>query len=294
MTRTTGILDRGAATQPPLATIAAPYDPEAIPLPYRPDGLDRPEESWFLLNDQQTARNIAVPTLTPFLPAPGKATGAAMIVAPGGGFVIASMENEGWPVARWLAAWGITAFVLKYRLEPTPAAPDEFRAAMVQRFMAAASPDGRRSLATPASAVADGAAAIRLVRDRADDWHIDRDRVGFLGFSAGAMIGLNIVAQRGDTRPDCLATIYPSMETQPVAADAPPLFAAIAADDPLFGRQPYDLPAAWRAADRPVEFHLYRDGGHGFGMGKPGTTSMGWRDDFERWLGASGWLTATR
>ncbi|MFK4985650.1 alpha/beta hydrolase, partial [Klebsiella pneumoniae] len=66
------------------------------------------------------ARNVTIATLTPFLPDPAKATGTAVIVAPGGGFVALSMQNEGWDVAKALAARGVAAFVLKYRLNPTP------------------------------------------------------------------------------------------------------------------------------------------------------------------------------
>lgn len=291
MTRLGGLDgDATAASPVPLVPIPAPPFPDAIPLAHEPDAVERPDESWLLLNGQATVRNVSVPTLTPFLPTPGTATGAAMIVAPGGGFVVASMENEGWPVARWLAERGIAAFVLKYRLEPTPAPMEEFRAAMVRRFMTAVTQDGRRRLPVPAAAAADARAALRLVRERAGEWVVDRKRIGFIGFSAGAMTGLETA--RGDSSepaPDLLATIYPSMESVPVSADAPPLFVAMAADDPLFGRQGYDLAAAWRAADRPVELHVYQNGGHGFGMGRLGTTSMGWMETFAAWLSLHGW-----
>ena len=76
------------------------------------------------------ARNISTATLTPFLPAPGKANGAAVIVAPGGGYRWLSMDNEGWEMAKALAEKGIAAFVLKYRLYPTPESLDEFKAWM--------------------------------------------------------------------------------------------------------------------------------------------------------------------
>ena len=75
-----------------------------------------------------------------------------------------------------------------------------------------------------------------------------------------------------------------------VPADAPPMFVALAADDPLFGNGGYGLIDSWRAAKRPVEFHLYEQGGHGFGMYQKTTTSTGWFDAFTRWLGMHGMI----
>ncbi len=92
---------------------------------------DQPaSETWFLQWGDPMARNITVATLTPFLPESGKANGACVIVAPGGGFRWLSMGNEGWEVAEALAEQGITAFVLKYRLHPTPESLDDFIAWM--------------------------------------------------------------------------------------------------------------------------------------------------------------------
>ncbi|SEL14112.1 Acetyl esterase/lipase [Sphingomonas palmae] len=286
----TRLSDPGLAPAP-FAPIDDPSPAGAIPLVHTPDGQERADESWFLLNGQATARNVAHPTLTPFLPDPSLATGAAMIVAPGGGFAVASLENEGWPVAEWLAAHGVAAFVLKYRLEPTPAAPADFQVAMIQRVAAAIAQAGRVELAVPDAATADARAALRLMRARAAEWRVDPARVGVLGFSAGAMTALSLVQpNKADAHPDLIGAIYPSMKAMPVPADAPPLFIAMAADDPLFGRQGYDLAAGWRAADRPVELHVYQNGGHGFGMGREGATSRHWRRAFADWLALHGWL----
>jgi acetyl esterase/lipase len=100
--------------------LEAPVEPNAIPLGTGGVENQPAQESWFRQWGDPMARNITTATLTPFLPEPGKANGAAVIVAPGGGFSWLSMGNEGWEVAEALAAQGNAAFVLKYRLSPTP------------------------------------------------------------------------------------------------------------------------------------------------------------------------------
>jgi len=271
--------------------IAAPDEPDAIPLNADAVRRDMRAPSWFSLTGKATVRNVDQATLTPMLPS-GPGTGAAVVIAAGGGYLIEAMENEAWAQARWLADRGIAAFVLKYRLEPTPADDAAFAAALVARFTAAADPAARRSFDVPAYMVEDAAAAIRHVRAHAADWAVDPDRIGFLGFSAGAMIGLDLIARAAvDARPAFLGTVYPSMAAIDVAADAPPLFVAMAADDQLFGTQGYGLAEVWRAAGRSVELHVYAAGGHGFGMGAPGTTTTGLMPAFHAWLDCGGWLT---
>lgn len=273
------------------ARIPKPDEPDAIRLDTTPMPDGTGPESWFTLGGKTTVRNVSLATLTPVLPAK-RATGAAVIVAAGGGYLIQSMDNEAWAQARWLAARGIAAFVLKYRLQPTPADDDAFAAAVIARFTAAADPKARRQIAVPDFMIADAEAAVRLVRVRAEDWGVDPARLGYLGFSAGAMIGLGLVATVApDTMPNFIGAIYPSMSATDVRADAPPLFVAMAADDQLYGLQGYGLPESWRKAGRSIELHVYARGGHGFGMGVPGTTSTGTMDAFHEWLGCNGWLT---
>lgn len=277
-----------AQGMPAMVPIATPAQPGAIPLEtrHRAPAQSLPE-SWFLFDGQRTVRNVSVGTLTPVLPAPGTETGAAVIVAPGGGFLMLSMENEGWPVARWLADHGIAAFVLKYRLTPTPADASGFGRTLGAMFADAAA--GR--LHATADAVKDAEAALRLVRAGSAAWHVDPRRVGLVGFSAGAVTALQVtLAHPPGATPDFVAPIYGPMSTVAVAADAPPLFAALAIDDPLFSRADYGLIDAWHRAGRPVELHLYETGGHGFGMGKVGTTSNGWIAQFYAWMEVGGWL----
>jgi acetyl esterase/lipase len=276
-----------------MTPIAIPAQPNAIVLDTGPLPGATAKESWHSQYGSVFARNVTVATLTPFLPDPAKATGAAVIVAPGGGFRTLSMENEGWDVARALANKGVAAFVLKYRLNQTPEDMAGFEKSMAEMFAGAARPrppaqqDPSVALAPQ---IADARAAFALVRARSKDWHVDSDRIGMVGFSAGAMLTLSTALYGQDAKPAFIGDIYGPLMPVTVPADAPPLFVALAADDPLFGGPEYGLITNWRAAKRPVEFHLYEQGGHGFGMYKKTTTSTGWFEAFSAWLEMHGYL----
>ncbi len=275
-----------------MTPIATPAQPDAIVLGTGPLPGATATEAWHSQYGSVFARNVTVATLTPFLPDPAKATGTAVIVAPGGGFKTLSMQNEGWDVARALAAHGVAAFVLKYRLNPTPQDMPAFEADMRAMFSGAgprppAPQDGAAALAPQ---IADARAAFALVRAHAREWHVDPDRIGMVGFSAGAMLTLSTELYGGDAKPAFLGEIYGPLAPVSVPADAPPLFVALAADDPLFGNGGYGIIDSWRAARRPVEFHLFEQGGHGFGMYPKDTTSTGWFDEFVRWMAMHGWL----
>jgi len=277
-----------------MVPMAAPAEPGAIPLKTGGVTGSPAPEAWFSQYGVAMTRNVSSATLTPFLPDPAKATGAAVIVAPGGGFLMLSMENEGWRVAKAFAARGIAAFVLKYRLKPTPAAMPQFEQAVTAMFAGAGRADSRLkpqdAVAGLSDQIADARAAFALVRSRAAQWHVDPARVGMIGFSAGAMTTMAVALSAPDTAPAFIAPIYGSMEAVKVPADAPPMFAVLASDDPLFAHKGFGLIDAWQQAGRPVEFHLYEHGGHGFGLGKAGTTSTGWFDAMMRWLDTNGLL----
>jgi acetyl esterase/lipase len=252
-------------------------------------------ESWHRQYGSAFVRNVTIATLTPYLPDPTKANGTAVIVAPGGGFMTLSMENEGANVATALASHGIAAFVLKYRLKQTPADLGAFQRSMGAMFSAAGRPvapppSGEAAFAAIAPQLADARAAFALVRQRAPEWHVDPSRVGMIGFSAGAMLTLATALADPATKPAFIASIYGPMGPVAVSADAPPLFDALAADDPIFGNSGFKLIESWRAAKRPVEFHLYERGGHGFGMYPKETTSTGWFDSFVSWMRMHGWV----
>jgi acetyl esterase/lipase len=280
-----------------MTPIAIPAQPDAIVLGTGALPGATVQESWHSQYGSVFARNVTLATLTPFLPDPAKATGAAVIVAPGGGFRTLSMNNEGWDVARALASKGVAAFVLKYRLVQTPQDMGEFAQAMNKMFSAgaqsagrAASPAGEDPAKTLAPQIADARAAFALVRSRAKEWRVAPDRIGMIGFSAGAMLTMATTLHAQDTRPAFIANIYGPLAPVTVPAGAPPLFIALAADDPFFGNSGYGLVDSWRTAKRPVEFHLFEQGGHGFGMYQKTTTSTGWFDAYVRWLGMRGYL----
>jgi acetyl esterase/lipase len=264
--------------------IAIPAQPSAIPLKTGPLPGATVKESWHSQYGSAFARNVTEATLTPFLPAPAKATGAAVIVAPGGGFRALSMQNEGWNVAKALADRGIAAFVLKYRLNQTPASLEEFARPAPPRPR----PNSSEQMATLGPQIADARAAFALVRSRADEWKVDPKRIGMVGFSAGAALTLVTTLGGIDAKPAFIGDIYGPLEPVTVPPDAPPLFAALAADDPLFAGRGMGMIDSWLAAKRPVEFHLYGQGGHGFGMYPKETTSTGWFDAFYKWIVMNG------
>jgi len=280
-----------------MTPVTAPAQTEAIVLNTGslPDATA--PEAWHRQYGSLFVRNVSVATLTPYLPDPNKANGTAVIVAPGGGFRTLSMENEGSDVARALAAKGVAAFVLKYRLNQTPQDMASFERAMAAMFSAGAArppADPQAMFANLAPQIADARAALSLIHKRAHEWHVDPQRIGMIGFSAGAMLTmattLSDSPEGNDTKPAFIGTIYGPLKAVSVPNNAPPLFIALAADDPFFGKDGFGLIDSWRAAKRPVEFHLFEQGGHGFGMYPKTTTSTGWFDEFTRWLDMHGWL----
>lgn len=245
--------------------------------------------------------NIAVPGLEVFVP--DRPNGAAMIIAGGGGYKRIEEGKESYPAARWLAARGIYAFVLSYRL------PIEGWAA------------------GPLAPLQDVQRAFRLVRARAPEWQIDPHRIGALGFSAGGhLMGLAAARSaftsyegmdeidRQSARPDVAALIYPvitlaapydrtstrrslvgrhpadeatrewSVESH-VSKDCPPIFLTQADDDRISNpANSRIMREACEKAGVDVEFHPVASGGHGFGMGKAGTPTEAWPNWYEAWL----------
>lgn len=279
-----------------MTAIAAPPQPNAIPLGPPAATDSEVAEAWHRQYGSVFVRNVDRATLTPFLPDPAKATGTAVIVAPGGGFRTLSMQNEGWDVARALADRGVAAFVLKYRLQRTPDDLDGFAQSM-RAMLAGPVPahrmDPLASIPQLTPQLADARAAFALVRSRASEWGVDPSRIGMVGFSAGAMLTLATTLAVDDADPAFIGMIYGPLAAIEVPPDAPPLFVAIAADDGLFADGGFGLVEAWRTARRPVEFHLYEQGGHGFGMYAKPTTSTGWFDAFADWMAMHGWVART-
>jgi acetyl esterase/lipase len=219
--------------------------------------------------------NVVVPTLTAFLPEPGKATGTGVIIAPGGAFVALAVSLEGTDEARWLQQRGIAAFVLEYRVV------EKKQDGIPQMDMDTAGRYG----------IADGIQALKVVRQHAAEWKISPDRVGMLGFSAGGMVVAGATLQADSARrPSFAAMIYggPFGVMPPIPRKLPPLFLAWAEDDGTARGTMERFRDALGAAGTKPEVHVFTRGGHGFGLKKQGTDSDHWIDLFYHWLEVQG------
>jgi acetyl esterase/lipase len=281
--------------------LEAPAEPNAIALSTGGVADQPAKESWFRQWGEPMVRNVTSATLTPFLPDTAKANGTAVIVAPGGGFRWLSINNEGWKIAKALNERGVAAFVLKYRLLPTQPTLEGFKESMNRTFAPPApAPAGNSAVETPrppppdlTNQLQDAEAAYALILSRAKVWNIDPNRIGMVGFSAGAGLTMHCTLKSKTMKLAFIAPIYGGMGPVEVPKDAPPLFVAIASDDFLFHGQ-FGLIKSWFDAGRPVEFHLYQNGGHGFGMGYPDRTTYWWFEVFAHWLDVNGFLKPTK
>jgi acetyl esterase/lipase len=242
------------------------------------------EKEFFSTNwDTDVVTNVTQPTLTAYLPDPDKATGTAVIIAPGGGFHGLSINSEGVEVAQWLNERGVAGFVLRYRLFPTG---EDGTQELAEKF--ADRPQLLKDIASvlPLSG-ADGLAAVGFVRQNADKFGIAPDRIGFMGFSAGGGVTMYVTTHYdAATRPDFIAPIYAgAADVMEVPEDAPPMFVVAASDDELgLADDSVTLYSKWLAAGKPAELHMYMQGGHGFGMRKLNLASDTWFDRFYDWL----------
>lgn len=239
------------------------------------DEAERPEPGH---EQDDWITNIHNPSVTVYLPAADVATGAAIVVAPGGGHRFLAIGHEGHAVGQWLAEHGIAAFVLRYRL-----------------YRQEGSPYDRDDM------IADGERAIRLVRSRASEWRVNPDRIGLLGFSAGGdlVLATSGASDPGDataadpidrvsSRPDFQVPIYAGgLDRNPpgISSDTPPTLLILAGDDRdgiAIGSA--ELYLALRKASVPVEMHIYGSGGHGFGL-RPGQRAVDhWPDRLVDWM----------
>lgn len=272
------------------------FSQEAIPL-Y--DGLAPGSERWKYPEQTDTikewedvafVRNISQPTLTVFQPAALK-NKTAVIVCPGGAFRGLAIDKEGAEVARWLNSKGITAFVLKYR---TVNAPEDFDP-WLGRDLSTGNSARIDSINAPfvPLAVADGREAVKLLRRRAAEFGIAPNRIGMLGFSAGGTLIASVARTcDAESRPDFIALLYAycgAILGEGVPEDAPPLFMALAGDDPIANGNP-GLYEQWRNAGRPAELHIYPQGGHGFALRQQGLPADLWTDRYLQWLERQGLL----
>jgi acetyl esterase/lipase len=226
--------------------------------------------------------DVVTPTVTAYLPSRAKATGTGVIIAPGGAFVALAIDLEGKDLARWLQARGIAAFVLKYRI---PAKRYEGMPPSMDMDTA-----GRYG-------IADGIQAVKVVRQHAREWGVDPHRIGFIGFSAGAMVASGTLLQPDSAaRPDFAAMIYggPFGVMPPIPAHLPPIFLAWARDDQVALKPIVRFHDALVASGVDPETHIFSAGGHGFGMKHQGTTSDHWVEEFLFWMDAQGVATHPR
>jgi len=269
---------------------------QVIPLyPGTPPGsapADYPEKEYFSkIWNTEVVTNVTKPSLTVFRPAPEQKNGTAIVVCPGGGFMALSINSEGFDVAKYLAAKGVTAFVLKYRLAHTgDDATQEFTTLIADRQKF-----GETVGKVVPLTIADGLAAVTYVRQHAAEWGVSPDRVGIIGFSAGGAVTMGVALQyTPEGRPAFIAPIYAGgsrFKEASVPPDAPPMFVAAATDDQL-GLAPDSvlLYEKWIGAKKPAELHIYAKGGHGFGMRQNGIPTDHWIDRFADWLDLQGFL----
>ncbi len=214
-------------------------------------------------NGMPVVSDVVKPVLIHYPADKDKAVGSAMVVAPGGGFRALMMSYEGADIAQRLNAMGVDAFVLKYRLiHNGPGAPAR------EDVVKMAGDDGRQ--------------AVRLVREKADEFGYRSDRVGMIGFSAGGMVTSEALFGPKETRPDFVALIYGIRDIKEIPDPAPPLFLAVAADDAGFVAQSVDLFTAYRKAKGQAELHVFQTGAHGF-VNKGGGADQ-FMDRLEEWL----------
>jgi endo-1,4-beta-xylanase len=255
--------------------------PEKSSIQHVPASDGHPAISFAIVTD------VHHPSITPFLPAKEKATGAAVIIVPGGGHSLLAIEHEGYNVGRWLADHGVAGFVLKYRLAKEKGSPYKVE---VHELM-----DVQR--------------AIRMVRSRAGEWGIDPNKIGIMGFSAGGELailasttyerpvaGSNDAIDAVDCRPDFMALLYPGGLNQPeqvkVTSRTPPAFLACSYTDRLtISENLAKLYLMLKEAKVPAELHIYASGGHGFGIRPATTQPVGtWPDRFVDWLKDRGFV----
>ena len=220
---------------------------------------------------------VHYPSIYVFLPPKEKATGMAMVIAPGGGHSQLVIDKEGWEMADWLNERGIAAFVLKYRL--------------------AKAKDSHYTV--EGDALPDAARAVRTVRSRAKEWGVDPARIGFIGFSAGGEVAALIETRfdagndssmdpidRVSSRPDFAVVVYPGFRPGAITVpkDAPPTFLVCADDDRSHVVTTVNLYLDLEKQGVSSEMHIYSSGGHGFGIRPSPRPVSTWTERLSQWL----------
>jgi endo-1,4-beta-xylanase len=230
-------------------------------------------------------QNVHNPSIEVRLPPAGKATGTAVVVAPGGGHRQLVWASEGTDIAQWLNDMGVAAFILKYRLAQTKG----------------------YHYTVEGEALADTQRAIRIVRARAKEWGVDPARIGVLGFSAGGALAalVDIRFDRGkpdakdpidrqSCRPDFVGLVYPGWAPMDITAprDAAPAFLTSAGiDDASHAKATVEFYDSLARVKVPAELHIYGHGGHGRAINARDGIPFGtWHVRFQEWMADLGLL----
>ena len=246
----------------------------------------------------QNISGVVTPSITIFLPDADKATGTAVILCSGGGLMSHSWGTDVINMAQWLNERGIAAIGLKYRTRvmggaggPRMGGGGMSLSASVTEFSkltkSNANPDTSESgIKNIDNAINDALRAMEIVREHAAEWHINPNKIGYLGFSAGGGVGIGATVRADEAhRPAFMATIYgPSLIDVEVPQNAPKLFIATRGDHHNVAAGLVSLYFDWKKAGANAEMHLYDDGTGPFGPDDPGNTSGTWRESFYRWL----------
>jgi acetyl esterase/lipase len=281
-----------AAAEPAEKPLVLDLWPGKVPGENAPIGEEKLLEAKAGQKQVKRLTNISKPTISIYRPAKDKDTGAAVLIAPGGGYNILAWDLEGEEVAQWLNSLGVTGIVLKYRVPRRPDQPKD---------------------KPPVGALQDAQRALSLVRAKAKDMGLDPKRIGMLGFSAGGHLSawtstnfdkrayepLDDVDKQS-CRPDFAVLIYPGGvvakdkdELSPeirVTAETPPMFFAHAGDDKVRPENSVQLYLALKKANIPAELHIYSSGGHGFGLRKSDQPCSTWPARCAEWLQTQGVL----
>lgn len=295
-----------APEKPPDADAVIPIYPGAAPGSETWTWSEQTSQPQWVGRGGRLVRNVTTPTLIEFKPPnAARTTRTAVIVAPGGGFRWLSIDTEGYDVARALAARGVTAFVLKYRLQHMPEDESRFQSdahallnsiSSMSKLTPGVAPSiPRASTLAQNRGIADGVAAVRFLRRHAALIGIAADRIGMVGFSAGGFVALGTLLHSDpETRLNFAASIYGALAQKEWPASTPPIFLAVAEDDPVAAGNVLKLFNLLRAQNHSVEIHVFDRGGHGFGMQQRGLTTDAWFEEFCIWLGSHGFLNAEK
>ena len=231
--------------------------------------------------------NVTVPTITVYKPKKEVDTGAAVVIAPGGGNMYLTWECEGVNVAQWLQRHGITGILLKYRTNFMGRTPEEINKRVDEvlggRYFAEQGEDAMRGTSQtrrastprpqpslriePTKQGNDGRKAIRMVREHAEEWGINPDKIGIMGFSAGGMLVMDVYANHdASSAPNLIAPIYGARDIElPSDADKIPVFLC----SPEFDGSPeghFNFFKRLQQEHYPAELHYIHDAAHGQGL----------------------------